>query len=97
MDLILKFSADDTGAPAVEYAILLACIALAIAAAVRSFGSVIANLLVIPWPYCRDPVGAGLRRGLIHHGGIRGSIPAPAGDSSPIQSGKPLIVKVTLT
>jgi len=50
MDLILKFSADDTGAPAVEYAILLACIALAIAAAVRSFGSVIANLFVIPWP-----------------------------------------------
>ena len=35
MDLILKFSCDEAGAPAVEYAFLLAFIAVAIAASVR--------------------------------------------------------------
>ena len=50
MDLILKFSSDEAGAPAVEYAFLLAFIAVAIAASVRSFGSTVANLFNIPWP-----------------------------------------------
>ncbi len=50
MDLILKFSADEAGAPAVEYALLLAFIAVAIAAGVRSFGAAVANLYNIPWP-----------------------------------------------
>lgn len=47
MDLILKFSSDETGAPAVEYAFLLAFIAVAIAASVRSFGAAVANLFNI--------------------------------------------------
>jgi Flp pilus assembly pilin Flp len=50
MDLILKFSADEAGAPAVEYALLLAFIAVAIAAAVQTFGSVVASLFIVPWP-----------------------------------------------
>ena len=50
MDLILKFYADEAGAPAVEYALLLGLIAVAIAATVRTFGPVVANLFVIPWP-----------------------------------------------
>jgi len=48
MDLILKFSFDEAGAPAVEYALLLAFIAVAIAASVRSFGAAVATLFVIP-------------------------------------------------
>jgi Flp pilus assembly pilin Flp len=48
MDLILKFSADEAGAPAVEYALLLAFIAVAIAASVQTFGLAVANLFVIP-------------------------------------------------
>ena len=50
MDLILKFSADETGAPAVEYALLLAFIAVAIAASVRTFGTMVAGLFVLPLP-----------------------------------------------
>jgi Flp pilus assembly pilin Flp len=50
MDLILRFSADEAGAPAVEYALLLAFIAVAILASVRSFGAAVANLYTIPWP-----------------------------------------------
>jgi len=50
MDLILKFSADEAGAPAVEYALLLAFIAVAIAASVRTFGQALANLFNVPWP-----------------------------------------------
>ena len=50
MDLILKFSFDEAGSPAVEYAFLVAFIAVAIAASVRSFGSAVANLFNIPWP-----------------------------------------------
>jgi Flp pilus assembly pilin Flp len=50
MDLILKFSADESGAPAVEYALFLALIALAIAASVQSFGAAVASLFVLPLP-----------------------------------------------
>ena len=50
MDLILKFSADEAGAPTVEYALLMAFIAVAIAASVRNFGTAVANLFIIPWP-----------------------------------------------
>jgi Flp pilus assembly pilin Flp len=50
MDLILKFSYDEAGASAVEYAFLLAFITVAIAASVRSFGTTVANLFNIPWP-----------------------------------------------
>jgi Flp pilus assembly pilin Flp len=50
MDLIMKFTFDEAGAPAVEYAFLLAFITVAIAASVRSFGSAVANLFNIPWP-----------------------------------------------
>ena len=41
MDLILKFSADEAGAPAVEYALLLAFIALAITGSVTTFGAAV--------------------------------------------------------
>ncbi len=44
MDLILKFSADEAGAPAVEYALLLAFIALAIAGSVFTFGGAVSGL-----------------------------------------------------
>jgi Flp pilus assembly pilin Flp len=50
MDLILKFTADEAGAPAVEYALLLAFITLAIVASVRTFGAAVGNLFIIPWP-----------------------------------------------
>jgi Flp pilus assembly pilin Flp len=50
MDLILKFSADEAGAPAVEYALLMAFIALAIAASVQTFGAAVANLYIVPLP-----------------------------------------------
>jgi Flp pilus assembly pilin Flp len=38
MDLILKFACDEAGASAVEYALLMALIALAIFTSVSSFG-----------------------------------------------------------
>jgi Flp pilus assembly pilin Flp len=44
MDMILKFSIDEAGAPAVEYALLLALIALAIATGVSTFGAAVAEL-----------------------------------------------------
>jgi Flp pilus assembly pilin Flp len=50
MDLILKFSADEAGSPAVEYALLLTCIAVLIAASVSTFGGAVANLFNFPWP-----------------------------------------------
>jgi Flp pilus assembly pilin Flp len=50
MDLILKFYADEAGAPAVEYALLLALIAVTITAGVRTFGGAVVNLFAIPWP-----------------------------------------------
>jgi Flp pilus assembly pilin Flp len=41
MDLILKFFADEAGAPAVEYALLMAFIALAITISVTAFGNAV--------------------------------------------------------
>jgi Flp pilus assembly pilin Flp len=50
MDLIMKFTCDEAGAPAVEYALLLAFIAVAIAASVATFGTAVMGLFNIPWP-----------------------------------------------
>jgi len=50
MELILKFSADEAGATAVEHALLVAFIAVVIAFSVRTFGLAVANLFNIPWP-----------------------------------------------
>ena len=50
MNLIMKFAGDESGAPAVEYALLMAFIAVAIAGTVASFGSAVANLFNVPWP-----------------------------------------------
>ena len=44
MDLILKFSADEAGASAVEYALLLAFITLAIAGSVLALGTSVRGL-----------------------------------------------------
>jgi Flp pilus assembly pilin Flp len=41
MDLLVKFSCDEAGASAVEYAFLLAFIALAIVGSVTTFGNAI--------------------------------------------------------
>ena len=38
MDLIIKFTCDEAGAPAVEYALLLAFIALAVIVTITTFG-----------------------------------------------------------
>ena len=53
MDLLIKFILDEAGAPAAEYAILLACIATAIVASVSSFGGAVKGLFgnaVTKWP-----------------------------------------------
>ena len=50
MDLILNFSADEAGASAVEYSLLVAFIALAIIGSVSALGSKVVTLFVIPWP-----------------------------------------------
>ena len=44
MDLILKFSSDEAGASAVEYALLLALIAMVIVTSVSAFGIVVRGL-----------------------------------------------------
>jgi Flp pilus assembly pilin Flp len=44
MDLIWKFFADEAGAAAVEYGLLLACIAVVISAGVLTFGTAIRGL-----------------------------------------------------
>jgi Flp pilus assembly pilin Flp len=44
MDLIIKFTCDEAGASAVEYAFLLAFIAVAIAAGVTTFGKAVGGL-----------------------------------------------------
>lgn len=44
MDLIGKFSEDESGATAVEYALMMMCIAMAIFAAVTTFGSAVQGL-----------------------------------------------------
>jgi Flp pilus assembly pilin Flp len=43
MDLILKFSADEAGAPAVEYALLVACIALIVMTGISALGVTLRN------------------------------------------------------
>jgi Flp pilus assembly pilin Flp len=53
MDLIMKFTFDEAGAPAVEYAVLMACIALAIAASLSIFGAAVKGLFdgaAAKWP-----------------------------------------------
>jgi len=50
MDLIVKFYDDETGAPAVEYALLVAFITIAIAASVQNFATSVGKLFNIPWP-----------------------------------------------
>jgi len=50
MDLIMKFTCDEAGASAVEYAFLLAFIAVLIVASVQSFGAAVANLFNVTWP-----------------------------------------------
>jgi Flp pilus assembly pilin Flp len=44
MDWIIRFSWDESGAPAVEYALLLTCIAVALIAAVQAFGTAVQGL-----------------------------------------------------
>lgn len=44
MDQIIRFSWDESGAPAVEYAFLLMFIAMAIAASVSTFGNTVQGL-----------------------------------------------------
>jgi len=44
MDLIIKFSGDESGATAVEYALLLSLIALTVMAAVNTFGAGVRGL-----------------------------------------------------
>jgi Flp pilus assembly pilin Flp len=46
MDLLARFSLDEAGASAVEYAFLLAFIAVAIAASVMTFGNAIRDSFV---------------------------------------------------
>jgi Flp pilus assembly pilin Flp len=44
MDLIMQFTFDEAGAPAVEYALLLAFIAVAIAASIQTLGTKVNQL-----------------------------------------------------
>jgi Flp pilus assembly pilin Flp len=46
MDLLVKFSCDEAGASAVEYALLLAFISVAIAASVATFGQAIRDSFI---------------------------------------------------
>jgi Flp pilus assembly pilin Flp len=53
MDLVIKFTCDEAGASAVEYAFLVAFIAVAIAASVITFGTAVKGLFdnaVAKWP-----------------------------------------------
>ncbi len=53
MDLLVKFSCDEAGASSVEYAFLLACIAVAIVISVTTFGVSVKGLFdnaVAKWP-----------------------------------------------
>jgi Flp pilus assembly pilin Flp len=53
MDLIVKFYGDESGAPAVEYALLLAFITLAVAASVKNLGNPLTGLFKLAndkWP-----------------------------------------------
>lgn len=40
----------ETGATAVEYALLIALVAIVIVGSVIAFGTAVAGLFVIPWP-----------------------------------------------
>jgi len=44
MDLIIKFTCDEAGAPAVEYALLLAFIALAVIISITTFGTALKGI-----------------------------------------------------
>ena len=46
MDLLIKFTCDEAGASAVEYAFLMAFIAVAIVASVTTFGNAIKDSFV---------------------------------------------------
>jgi Flp pilus assembly pilin Flp len=50
MDLILKFTADEAGAPSVEYAVLLGVLALSIIVSIQTFSDAVASLYNIAWP-----------------------------------------------
>jgi Flp pilus assembly pilin Flp len=50
MDLIGKFSGDESGATAVEYALMIMCIALAVFAAVQAFGAAVRGLFEMQYP-----------------------------------------------
>ena len=50
MDLIIKFSSDEAGATAVEYALMLALIASVIIGSVSALGTKVISLFIIPWP-----------------------------------------------
>lgn len=50
MDLIMKFTCDEDGAMAVEYALLMTFIALAIVGTVTTFGGKVAGLFTVPLP-----------------------------------------------
>jgi Flp pilus assembly pilin Flp len=53
MDLFMKFTLDEAGASAVEYALLMTFIALAIVASVTSFGQALKGIFettVVKWP-----------------------------------------------
>ena len=50
MELIIQFTGDEAGASAVEYAFLLAFIAVGIGTSLTAFCSVLANLFTFTWP-----------------------------------------------
>jgi Flp pilus assembly pilin Flp len=53
MDRIIRFSWDESGAPAVEYALLLMCLAVGILVAVQAFGTAVQGLfqkVTDQWP-----------------------------------------------
>ena len=77
MDLIIKFSADEAGASAVEYALLMAFIAVAIAGSVTTFGTAVAGLFdTFRGRSASSRAAAGLRRGsILITCGIRGLDP----------------------
>jgi pilus assembly protein Flp/PilA len=50
MDLIIKLAADEAGATAVEYALMLALIASVIIGSVTTLGTKVISLFIIPWP-----------------------------------------------
>jgi Flp pilus assembly pilin Flp len=52
MEMIIKFTGDEAGASAVEYAFLMAFIAIGLIASLTSLNSALTNLYAsIPWPH----------------------------------------------